>query len=197
VSPLQRYRDDGAVAAWLARRAPMTPGPSALLATLLAAAPIAVLLAASRDRPAAAALLACAAWLVIIGAVGGRPRPGDRLAWAVPPAQRLVEYALLIRLTVVTDPAAMPACFALLGVLAFHHYDVVYRLRHQDAAPAPWVAAVAGGWDGRVLAACLLAVLGDQALRVGLGVAAAALAAVFLLEAATSWRRHGQTWEGA
>ena len=54
----------------------------------------------------------------------------------------------------------MPLCFALLAVLAFHHYDTVYRLRHQRLAPPAWLRAAGGGWEGRVLVACVLALAG-------------------------------------
>ena len=120
------------------------------------------------------------------GAGAARPDAG-RLAWAVPPLLRLVEYGALIRLTVLAGRSAMPLCYAVLGVLAFHHYDVVYRLRHQRIAPPEWVSAVGGGWDGRLIVAFALAAVGG--LEVGLLVAAIALGAVFVAESALSWLR--------
>lgn len=197
MTPLRLYRDDGPLATWLGRRLVTAPLPYVVLVTLLAAAPLAVVLAVSDDAPPAPLLLAGAAWFVILGAIAVRPRPRDRLAWAVPPLLRLLEYAVLIRLTAITDHAALPGCFAVLGVVAFHHYDLVYRLRHQGVPPARWAGAAGGGWDGRVLGACALAAAGGQALRVGLLVAAPALAAVFLTESVASWRRHARTLEGA
>jgi len=110
-----------------------------------------------------------------------------RLAWLVPPAVRALEYGLLIALTALAEPDAMPICFAFLGVLAFHHYDMVYRLRHQDQAPPAWVQAVGGGWDGRVLAASVLALVG--ALGIGLLVASVVLALVYVSESTLSWAR--------
>jgi len=108
------------------------------------------------------------------------------MAWAVPPLLRLAEYGLLIVLTSVAAPGAMPACFALLGVLAFHHYDTVYRLRHQGVEPPRWLRWSGGGWDGRMLAASVLA--GAGLLDAGLIAGAVALGALYVAESIASWR---------
>ena len=60
-----------------------------------------------------------------------------------------------------------------------------YRLRHRGVMPAPWVSALSGGWDGRLVLAFLLLVAG--ALPAGYYVAAAVLGAVFVGEAAYAW----------
>jgi hypothetical protein len=49
------------------------------------------------------------------------------------------------------------------------------------------VRAVGGGWEGRLLAACVLALAG--VLGPGLLVAAPALGAVFVTETVVSWAR--------
>jgi hypothetical protein len=115
--------------------------------------------------------------------------PGGRLRWLWPPLVRALEYGGLIALTAAAAPGAMPICFALLGVLAFHHYDIVYRLRTQGQAPPAWVGAAGGGWDGRLLVAAVLAIIGGDALRTGLLVAAIALALVFAGESIAGWIR--------
>ncbi len=109
------------------------------------------------------------------------------LAWLVPPLLRTLEYGSLIALTAIADPDAMPFCFALLAVLAFHHYDVVYRTRHQGAPPPPWIRAVGGGWDGRLVAAPLLAAAG--ALGTAFLVAAVLLGLAYAAESSLSWIR--------
>jgi hypothetical protein len=121
------------------------------------------------------------------------PPLSGRLAWLVPPLLRALEYGWLIALTALAEPDAMPICFALLGVLAFHHYDVVYRLRTQGQAPPDWVRAAGGGWEGRVLVATVLALAGGDALRWGMLVAAAALAVVFVGESVAGWIRFART----
>jgi hypothetical protein len=187
VTALQVYRDDGPLAGILGRHlgSALTTAPVAL--TVLGAVPLAVLLAVDDARPAALPALVAVAIFVAAGGAGAARPDAGRLAWAVPPLLRLVEYGVLIRLTVLAGRSAMPLCFALLGVLAFHHYDVVYRLRHQRIAPPEWVSAVGGGWDGRLIVAFALAAVGG--LEVGLLVAAIALGAVFVAESALSWLR--------
>lgn len=125
--------------------------------------------------------------MAIAGAAGEGPHP---LAWLVPPLLRLLEYGSLIALTALSDPDALPACFAFLGVLAFHQYDVVYRLRHQRLAPPAWVQAVGGGWEGRLVVALVLALAG--VLGPALVVAAVGLALVYVTESVSSWLRFGK-----
>jgi Family of unknown function (DUF5941) len=117
------------------------------------------------------------------------PRATGRLAWLVPPLLRALEYGGLIALTAAVDADAMPICFALLGVLAFHHYDTVYRLRTQGHPPPDWVRLAGGGWDGRLLIAAVLALVGGDALRAGMLAAAIALALLFVGESVAGWIR--------
>jgi hypothetical protein len=129
-----------------------------------------------------------AAW--IVGKVVPEASPGavtHPLAWLAPPLLRVLDYGALIALTAAADADALPLCFAFLGVLAFHHYDMVYRLRHQRQTPSSWIRAVGGGWDGRLLVASALALGGG--LRVGLLVAAVGLALVYVTESFLSWVR--------
>jgi Family of unknown function (DUF5941) len=122
-----------------------------------------------------------------VGDALGRGEGIRPLTWLGPPLVRALEYGFLIVLTALAEPDAMPLCFAFLGVLAFHHYDIVYRLRHQGVAPPAWVQAAGGGWDGRMLAVSVLAVAG--VLEIGLLVAAVALALVYVTESMVSWVR--------
>jgi hypothetical protein len=184
------YRDDGPLAALAGRRSALRFGGLPLL--VLGALPIiAALAAAGDDLPPDAVGLVALAFLVVVAGAGARHAQRGRFAWTVPPLLRALEYGLLIRLTAVADHHALPACYALLGVLAFHHYDTVYRLRHQRVAPPAWLGAAGGGWDGRLLVIYLLAAVG--VLGAGLTVAAVALALLFGIESVTSWLRFGQT----
>jgi hypothetical protein len=141
MTELQAFRDDGPLAAWLARRA-------------------------GHDVPSSS----------------------GRLGWLVPPALRVIEYGAIVALTAVADSDAMPACYALLAVLAFHHYDIVYRLRTQGQAPPAWVGMAGGGWDGRLIAVAVVALVAGDALGVLLLVAAVVLGALFAGESIASWR---------
>jgi hypothetical protein len=138
------------------------------------------------DGVPAAGLAAVAFLIVVAGAAAPRAERG-RLAWLVPPLLRALEYGILLRLVDLADPDALPACYALLGVLAFHHYDTVYRLKHQNAAPPTWLRMASGGWDGRLLVVYALAAAG--ALEPVLAVLALALAVLFVSESVVSWLR--------
>jgi uncharacterized protein DUF5941 len=121
------------------------------------------------------------------GAGGAAAHP---LAWLVPPLLRVLEYGTLIALTAATSKDALPFCFALLAVLACHHYDTLYRLRQQGSPPPAWLRALGGGWDGRILVACLLALTG--ALGPGLLAGAIALGLLYAAESASSWTRYAR-----
>jgi hypothetical protein len=184
MTTMRAYRDDGPLASWVAARArPIAPGAAPLL-TVAAALPLAVVLVMASDVRWAAVV--AAVWFAALGGAGAPATGRARLGWTVPPLLRLAEYGLLIGLTSGAAPDAMPACFALLGALAFHHYDTVYRLRHQGAEPPRWLGWCGGGWDGRILLATVLAAAG--ALDVGLIAGAVALGALYVTESATSWR---------
>ena len=89
---------------------------------------------------------------MLIGGLASGRRLTDRLRWTVPPALRAIEYAGLLWIGAVAGEDALPATFALLCAITYHHYETVYGLRHRGVAPPSWVNAVAGGWDGRLVA---------------------------------------------
>jgi hypothetical protein len=187
MSALRVYRDDGPLAQWIARaRSPLSVGP--LVLTLAGVVPLIVAFAVWNDAlpPAAVGLVAIA---VLVAAAGAAARCADRgrLAWLVPPVLRVIEYGILLRIAVLADARALPACYALLGALAFHHYDSVYRLRHQKVPPPAWLGLASGGWDGRLLVLFALAAAG--ALRPALIVIAVALGILFVAESVMSWLR--------
>jgi hypothetical protein len=62
---------------------------------------------------------------------------------------------------------------------------MVYRLRHRGVIPPVWLNRLAGGWDGRVIVALVLAAA--AAVPAGYYVAAALLAVVFAGETIASW----------
>ena len=133
-----------------------------------------------------------AAWITTsVGARTARRSRSRSLDWIVPPLLRLVEYGFVITVTALAQPEALPFAFAFLGVLSFHHYDIVYRLRHQRLPPPTWVRAVGGGWEGRLLFVSVLALAG--ALDIGLLAAAVGLAIVYAVESTSSWLRFSRT----
>lgn len=118
-----------------------------------------------------------------------RSEPGP-LAWLVPPLVRAGEYGGLIALTVLTNRGALPACFAFLAVLAFHHYDLLYRLRSGREATPRWACAIAGGWEMRLAVAAVLA--WTDVLEPALITGAVGLGALFATESWTAWIRSGR-----
>ena len=186
-STLALYRDDGPLARGLGRTArPRLRFPTDPL-LVLAALPLALVLALEGDGVSDPVLGGGIACLVLLGALSCARPHGGRLAWATPPLLRLLEYGSLIALALLADDSALPACFAFLAAVAFRHYDGVYRMRHQGAPAAAWVRDLGGGWEGRVLLAYVLFAAG--VLTEGLYVAAGLLAIVSVAESVTSWLR--------
>lgn len=180
------YRDDGPIARLLGR----LQLPSQLLVIAAAAAPMFVLMAVKGTDASNLAVGLVMAWLVLVGGATSGGEPTGRLHWAVPPALRLAEYAGLLWIGALAGESSQPAAFALVCVLAFRHYDLVYRLRHQGIAPPEWVGNLAGGWDGRLVLGYILLVA--NALPAGFFIAAGLLAAVFVAESIAGWRSFGR-----
>jgi hypothetical protein len=184
-APLRVYRDDGPLARALgALLAPRLPA-SAAVPAVAAALPLLVAIAALGDDPAHAVAGAVVAWLVLAGAVSaGRPHDGS-FDWLVPGVLRLAEYAAILWIGAIAGRSSLAAGFALVAVLTFRHYDLVYRLRHRGVTTPRWVDLAGLGWDGRVLLAYVLLVAG--ALPAAYFVAAGVLGIVFVAESAAGW----------
>ena len=150
---LVSQRDDGPLARALGRAAPrrLPPVPTVLAAAVALTAGLGV----DGGATTAASLLGVGAF-VLLGALSARGGIGGRLHWVVPPLLHTGEYATLV---VLAWRAGMPpAAFALLAVVASHHYDLLYL---QDTAWAPrTVDLLSGGWDGRMLILTVAAVAG-------------------------------------
>lgn len=130
------------------------------------------------------------------GPLAARLLAGARLSWLSAPAARALELGAVIAVVAASDEDALPACFAFLMVVAFHQYDTIRRTE-QGEGPAGWARALGGGWEGHIVLVAVLALAG--VLQVGLIVAAAALAALFVGEVVFSWTRapRGRAVEGA
>jgi hypothetical protein len=182
------YRDDGPLAATLGRALGARVTLSPIAALLLAALPaLAAIVATGGDAPRGV-VLAVVAWAVLVGGVSSGP-PAGPLRWAVPPGLRAIEFGGLLWIAAVAGDSSLPAVFALMSALAYHHYDTVYGRRHRRIEPSRRLRALAGGWDGRLLAAAVLLLAG--ALPAGFYAAAVVLGTMFVTETVVEWRRVG------
>ncbi|MFB4313375.1 DUF5941 domain-containing protein [Actinomadura sp. 21ATH] len=193
---LLAYRDDGPavllIGRLLGRPGRQRPSPPvAVAASLLLTA--ALLAAGTAGWPAAAALAPVMA-AVLAGPSARRPLDG-RIDWLVPPGLRTIEYGYLAALGFAQGVAA-PLVYVLLAVLAYHHYDIVYRT-HQGFGAAGPLRRAGLGWDGRMLAAGLAGLAGWAGLSGALPFAYAALAVYLGVlsvgESVAVWARTGLT----
>jgi hypothetical protein len=182
--PIAVYRDDGPIARELGdlgRSLPL-PGPALSLAALVPLLVVAVAGGSELSHTGAAVVLV---WVLLVGGASSGVRGRPNISWAATPLMRLTEYAALIWIAGLHGASAYPAAFALIFVLQFRHYDLVYRLRHRGVVPARWVTALSLGWDGRVVLAYVLLVTG--ALPAGYYVVAAVLGVALVGEAVYGW----------
>ncbi|MFC4910526.1 DUF5941 domain-containing protein [Actinomadura gamaensis] len=176
---LRAYRDDGPICIGLGilSRGLLPPLPGALLALVASS----VLLATGLGEQRSAALFAPAMVLLLTGPASRHGHTG-RLDWLVPPIIRAIEYGYLAVLGFAQGVPA-PLVFLLLGVLAFHHYDTVYRTR-QGHWPADWLFPAGLGWEGRMLLVAFFGLSG--LLPFAYAALAAYLGVLFACESAVS-----------
>lgn len=148
-------RDDGPLskAMGLLVAGQLPPLPPALAGAFVTAVLLVLGIAGADDF----AVFAPAVALLLAGA-GSAHRHDGRLDWLAPPILRLTEYGFIASAGFARSVPPV-LIVALLGALAFHHYDTVYRLR-QHVYPPPWLAAAGLGWDGRMLVVALGGLLG-------------------------------------
>jgi hypothetical protein len=184
-SALLVYRDDGPLAValgrTLGRALPLPP----LVLILAGALPMLLAIVLRGADVSTGVAAAATAWLVLLGGASSDRPHADRLRWMVPPALRAAEYGALIWFTALAGGAGEGAAFALLGAIAFRHYDLVYRLRHMARTPPEWINLLSGGWEGRLIVFCLLLALG--ALPTADYVVAALLGVVLVAECVQAW----------
>lgn len=109
-----------------------------------------------------------------------------RAAWCVPALLRLVELGVVAIVVLAWHPTVIVIGFWWMTIVAFHHYDTLYRAM-QDSAPPRWLVWLGLGWEGRTVLVLVLAMLGAATLGSGLTVAAGLLAALFVVVASVQW----------
>ncbi|MFF5108752.1 DUF5941 domain-containing protein [Streptosporangium sp. NPDC000509] len=179
-SAVVAYRDDGVLSrgmgAMVAGQLP--PLPPAIVGMFVTG----VLLLVGVAGTEGPAVFAPAVALLLAGPGSSHPHDG-RLDWLVPPILRLTEYGFVASVGFAHDVPPW-LIFMLLGAMAFHHYDVVYRLRQRVYPPA-WLATSGLGWDGRMLLIALGGLAGQVTLMFAL--LSLYLWCLFSWESVTCW----------
>lgn len=113
-----------------------------------------------------------------------------RLGWLAPPLIQLVAYGVILGL-IVGDSLLGPASFALLAVVVYHHYDVVYRLRAGAGLVPRRLSVALGGNLGRsVLVVVLATALSHgRTLSTAIWLLTAYLAVIAVGESVRFWTR--------
>ncbi|GAB3011746.1 hypothetical protein GCM10023080_093050 [Streptomyces pseudoechinosporeus] len=183
--------DSGAVAELLAGLLKKLPAKPPFGARVLVALPGAVILvAAAWLEPYGSWLPVLAAGLYTLTSAAAVALPlKGALDWLVPPVFRAAEYVTVLVLAAKAEVnGVLPAAFGLVGAVAYHHYDTVYRIRGNAGAPPNWLVRAIGGHEGRTLLVTVLAaLLAATDFKVALTALAVAVALVVLAESIRFW----------
>lgn len=179
------YRDDGPIVIGLGRpaRGQLPPLPPLIVAAAVAL----VLMIAGVDGQTGSVLLAPVLALLLAGPGSTHPHTG-RLDWVAPIVIRVIEYGYLATVGF-SHAVPKPLVYVLLCVLAFHHYDTVYRTR-QRLWPAAWVFRAGLGWEGRMLIAGIAAI--THIATPVYALLALYLGTLFVVESVRTWTRADQ-----
>ncbi|MDP4804894.1 MAG: DUF5941 domain-containing protein [Candidatus Nanopelagicales bacterium] len=111
-----------------------------------------------------------------------------RWGWAIPALLRLLELGAVTALVLALFPDAEVVGYVWLFVVAYHHYDTLYRALNGASVPR-WIAWTGLGWDGRliVVAAMVLFAGSASTFASGLLVMAVALFILFVPVASGQW----------
>ena len=127
---------------------------------------------------------------VVVGALlmgaGCRPPLRHLFGWQAPLLLWLAEGIVVVSLAQ-QSAGVGAAAFAYLAAVAWHRYDVVYRLRDTGEPAAAWVTPVTLGVDGRIVVLTLLWAASVPLAPV-LAWGALALFVLYAAESAVGWR---------
>jgi Family of unknown function (DUF5941) len=189
-SVLELYRDDGPLAAAIGALTGGRLRAPAIAFLFVAALPGLVAIVLDGGGASHGLLAGAILWAVLVGGVASSRPLDDRLRWMVPSALRLIEYGGFLWIASVAGDSSLPAAFALLCAITYHHYDVVYGFRHRGGPLPRWAQAAGGGWDGRLLFGLVLLLVG--ALPAGFYSLAGVVAGLFIGATIIQWRHIGR-----
>jgi phosphatidylglycerophosphate synthase len=132
---------------------------------------------------------------VLLAGAGCRPPLRHVLGWQAPLLLWLVEASVVLGLSNAAGEVG-GAVFAYLAAVAWHRYDVVYRLRDTGAPAAAWVTPWTLGIDGRVIVLTLLWAA-SVPLSPLLAWGGLVLFLVYAAESALGWRAWVRAADGA
>ena len=120
-----------------------------------------------------------------------------RWGWAIPALLRLLELGAVTVLVLQVFPDAEVIAYVWLFVVAYHHYDTLYRALNGASVPR-WIVWTGLGWDGRLIVVAGLALLAASAsaFTTGLLVMTIALFILFVPVASGQWLRSNRVVGG-
>jgi hypothetical protein len=101
-----------------------------------------------------------------------RPAPISRWNWANPMINRLIEMGVVALIALIWFPQWITLAFGYLFIVAFHHYDNLYRALAGSRAPR-WITWGALGREGRTIIVVVAALIGITAFYDALNVGVA------------------------
>jgi phosphatidylglycerophosphate synthase len=159
--------------------------PAALALLLLTVAAVAMV----AQHATSLALIAVLLSALVMGA-GARPPVSHLLDWQLPAMLWLMEAVVTATVGQVhLATREQGLTFAYLAAVAYHRYDVVYRLRDTGKPAAAWLSLAGLGVEGRLLAILAVAALSPERLPAVLGAGTVWLGVLYLTESAAGWRR--------
>ena len=88
-------------------------------------------------------------------------------------------------------PDALVLAFWWVAIIAFHHYDVLYRAIQGQAVP-PWLTAAGLGWDGRTIIVIICAAAGLAWFSGLMSIGIAVWSLLLIVIASAQWLRSMQ-----
>lgn len=119
--------------------------------------------------------------------------------WSMPALLRLLELASVTAIVLIAFPDAVVVAYAWLFVVAYHHYDTLYRALNGARTPR-WIVWWGLGWEGRLIVVAALAALassaGASSFTSAMLVMTVALLILFVPVASVQWLRSNRTAGG-
>ncbi|MEO6996457.1 MAG: DUF5941 domain-containing protein [Terracoccus sp.] len=136
----------------------MVNGPVALAwAAVVLGGAASVLVVTGAPPFAAVGAVALAAAVLGPGSAGAG---STRLGWQLPGAMVAAEASVVAAVAAQLPPGQGVLAYLWFGAVAWHLYDMTYRLRETGERPAPWVQRLTLGVEGRILLVVLWWALG-------------------------------------